>query len=87
MVCLHLCGVIFLKPLILICKVADEVDCNLALYFDCGLAALRIIEPCLGEPPYPKPVRIYAYHSGDIKTLYVNIPVGERINQSLTQYG
>ena len=76
MVCFHLCWVIFLKPLILICKIADEIDSNLALYLDCGLAALRIIEPSLGEPPYPKPVWVYAYHSGNIKTLYVDIPIG-----------
>lgn len=68
-------------------KVTDEVDCGLALDLDCRLATLRIVEPCLGEPPYPESVGIYTHHPRYVETLYVDIPVGKRINQPLAQYG
>lgn len=87
MVCLHLCRIIFLKPFILFHKVADEVDRELAFYLDCRLAAFRIVEPCLGEPPYPESVGIYTHYPRYVETLYVDIPVGKRINQPLAQYG
>ena len=87
MIGFHLGGEILLKPFVLSDKVTDKVDGYLPLYLDGGLSSFGIVEPCLGEPPYPETVGIDAHHSRNVETLYVDIPVGKRVYQALAQYG
>lgn len=87
MIGFHLRWEIFLKPLVLLYEVADKIDSYLSLNLDGSLAVFGVVEPCLCEPAYSEPVWIDANCPGNIEALYVDIPVGQWINQSLAQYG
>ena len=87
MVCLHLVGKKLLKPLILLDKIADKVYGYLPFNLHCRFTIVGVVKPRLGEPSDAEAVGIDTYHSRNIETLNINIPVGERILIPLTQYG
>lgn len=87
MIGFHLRWKVFFKPFIFFDNVPDEIDRCLTFYLDGSLAAVGVVEPCFGKPPYPETVGIDAYNPRNVKALYVYIPVGKRVNDSLTQYG
>lgn len=87
MVGFHLTWEVFLQPLILFDKVADEVDGYLSLNFYGCLTVFGVVEPCFGEPSNPEAVGIDAHNPWNVEALDVDVPVGKGVNQSLAQYG
>ena len=87
MVGFHLAGEIFLEPVVLLDEVVNEFYGQLPLDFDCRFAMFGVVEPCLGEPSHSEAVGVDAYCPWDVKRLNVNLPIGQWVNQTLTQYG
>ena len=69
----HLCGKVFLQPLIIIHMMVDEAKGVLKLYLHSSLTDLSVVEPCLREPPNSCLVAIDADKTGDVEALDVDV--------------
>ena len=82
----HLFGEIFFQPFVLADSIVNELDGEVAVDFDCPLAFLLAIEPCLGPPYNAVLVGIDADGTLDVETLDVDVEILERVNDTLTFY-
>jgi hypothetical protein len=81
MIYFHLLGKIFFEPFILVYVVVDESDGELAVYLDGVFSVLTVVEPGFSPPPQSGTVWIDTHDTLDVKALYVNLQILQRIHQ------
>jgi len=85
-ICLHLCGKVLFKHGILLYLVIPEAQRNLpADGYGC-FTVPAVVEPCLCPPVDAALVAVYADKPGDVKALYINLKIRQRVDDALLPY-
>ena len=84
---LHLLGIVFLQPFVLVHLAVDELHGHAFLYLHGGFSLFLTIEPCLCPPSHASPVGIDAHHPRNVETLDIHIQVCKRIDDAVMRQG
>ena len=85
-VSLHLFWEELLQPFIFFYLVLNETDGIASVYLHRLFPFLPIVEPCFRPPAYSGKVGIYGHKSWYIKTLYVYLQFGQRVDDTAARY-